>query len=279
MNFDKNVTSLWDTHKKRLTWETKRVMIKVVSRPTARDENQFETNLIDTLKKVRRPKAKLEINDCWWLPSRFNANTKDFREKKLVPYFVNACIESGFNVMSKGCEGNVVRMVCNRGRSCSTRSELPTVSEDHEYSEDAADSGYISDSDIRFITGEYRPPVSIKEKKPVRRSYRPLKGAEEVCPFKFNVYFSEEHQRWYLPKQQAGDPMHCGHFQKEPEECKLSARHAGLDTLKIVESGFNACLRSAQITKLIEMLEGKKLNRKQVRDYIHQQASQRRCLR
>ena len=163
-----------------------------------------------------------------------------------------------------------VRMVCNRGITCSTRPDATPASTDQATPPAEPDQGYdsdISESNIKFITGEYRPKVSIHEKKPVRRSYRPLKDTEETCPFKFMVYWSKEHQRWYLPKKQGGETKHCGHFQRDPEECKLMARHAGLDTLHLVEKCFNACLRPAQIKELIQLLEGKSLDTKTILDY------------
>ena len=85
MHFAKNVTSMWDTHKERLTWNTDKIMINVVSRPTSREE--YELNLVETLDQVRRPKLKLEINDCHWLPAKeFGENNEEFRKTTLIPY-------------------------------------------------------------------------------------------------------------------------------------------------------------------------------------------------
>ena len=210
MNFAKNVTSMWDTHKKRLTWHTKEVKIKVVSRPTSRKE--FEINLIDTLSQTSRPSSELGIYDCYWLSvDRFDRNDQEYRKDVLVPYFVNRCIEAGFNVMNKGWEkankddargpngeepDGCVRMICNRGRYCQKKEEPAPATEAQVPDSTEDESGYFSESNQDYLCGECRPKVYLTPKNRVPRSYRPEKGKEELCPFKFNIYWSKEHQRW-----------------------------------------------------------------------------------
>ena len=161
-----------------------------------------------------------------------------------------------------------IRMICNRGIYCHKKEE-PTATEEQVPDDTEDDAGYLSESNIDYLAGDSRPPVNIGDNKFVPRSYRPVKGKEPLCPFKFQIYWSKEHQRWYFPKEQAGCTKHCGHIQREPEECKRTARHCGLDTLKLAESGFAACLRSTQISELIEMVNGTTVDPKTMRDYAN----------
>ena len=45
------------------------------------------------------------------------------------------------------------------------------------------------------------------------------------------------------------------------------SRHAGVDTLKLVENAFNACLRPTQIKLLLEMMKGQHMDTKTIQDY------------
>ena len=52
------------------------------------------------------------------------------------------------------------------------------------------------------------PDMKTKSNKPQREL------GEVLCPFRFKVYFDESTNRYFLPKKQAGNPLHKGHIRK-----------------------------------------------------------------
>ena len=227
MDYSKNVKGMWDAHKERLNWETKEIWIKAVARPESRIE--YPLNIVTTMMLINRP-PKFEVGECHWIPGdKFRINTVANRRDYVIPYFVNACIKAGFNITSKGFEksdslptrapdgtenqvSGVLRLICNRGIHHHTKARGTGTGP-----QPATDNNNL-ENDPEYLCGDRRPTIAINEKKPVPRSYRPTKGKEDKCTFKFCVYYSREHSRWYLPYDQAGNNMHCDHIRREPEE-------------------------------------------------------------
>ena len=251
MCFATNLNAVLRTHQKRLKWESKVINITVME--SFNSDKTIVKNICDTIGKKGRPKLRATEDDHYWLPPEFNQNTAEFRKTVLVPYFVRACVEAGFNVISKGRENDKVRLFCNRGRAHIPKSEAATSDADQsaegpsdletatthpnvqdqptdEVEEECAntdttaeesDDGYDteeSETNLAYVAGSYITKFRGKERnfKKIRRSYRPVKGKEETCGFKFTVYWSPQHQRWYLPKEQAGSTKHLATSRETP---------------------------------------------------------------
>ena len=199
------------------------------------DPTLMEINLMDTVAKRKAAKRKTTEDDFYWLP--FTENTAPYREKTLVPYFTRPCVDAGFNLISKGWDHrhNFVNLVCNRGRHAKTNGE----SEDEPSTEAPTGS--------------------------VFRTCRPIRGEDDTCKFGFKVLWNENHNRWCIPKEQAGCKDHNGHTHREPHECRMYAKDYGEDAMKLVIDSLQSAIRPSLIASLIDTREGHHINPKQIR--------------
>jgi hypothetical protein len=56
---------------------------------------------------------------------------------------------------------------------------------------------------------------------------------DDCCPFCFNVFWDTSQQRWYLPKEQRGNPNHAGHIRRTPDIAPARALDLPLDEQKL----------------------------------------------
>jgi len=176
------------------TWNTKEVIVEVAT-SLMKDEG-VTINLVETLgyKKDIRVACGVDYPK-YWLTKEFCENTPKFRSETLSPFFARACQKAGFNCMVKGWEKDKSKVVfiCKRGRF-------------HKKPDRSSDA----------------PAAISRVAHRVQTTQRPSQeSGDERCPFRFNVYWDERKQRWYLPQQQAGCATHCGHLQKRPEHVAM----------------------------------------------------------
>ena len=199
--YDDTVKALWKRHKERLNWKTKEILLNVYLHPDA--DVTTEVNLTDTIGKVKAMKRITTETDFYWLPN-LDVNNDNNRTNRVVPYLVSPAIQAGFNLISRGRtkgspdpEKGFITMICNRGKhhSYATGTQIQ---------ETAPSATAPSDWDQE----ETRKP------KGKRKSYRPIRGEEEICKFSFKVYWNSNYSRYKIPKEQAGNAFHCGHIRQ-----------------------------------------------------------------
>ncbi len=229
-SFDENLRDLWDLHKSRKHWLSDEVFISVQT--SWDDPTPVEVNLMDTLEQVQAVKRATDYDDHYWLPAMFNQNSREFRERIVIPYFVRPCLSGGFNLMSKGWEGShsCIRFVCNRGK---------------HYRRKPPEAGKVPTDRIS-------------------RTCRPIRGETETCKFSFKVWWDGDLNRWYFPKAQAGCKHHTGHTHREPHECRLLAKDYGEDVIQTIIDALQSSIRPAQIQALISTQTGHGMDRKQI---------------
>ena len=100
----------------------------------------------------------------------------------------------------------------------------------------------------------------------IARTCRPIRGEdEETCKYSFKVWWNEEHQRWCIPKEQAGCKDHNGHTHREPHECRMYAKDYGKDALELIVDGFQSAICPSMIASLIDTREGHAIDASQIR--------------
>lgn len=203
-SYANSINDLLTLHNRELTFTTDLIELEVAT--SVNNDTLQKINLADTIGKVKRTKKYLGDEDVYWLPSKYNQNTDDFRSKVVFPVFVHACRKAGFLVVMKGWEKKqgVIVVGCNRLR--------------FNYDKKQAAHALSSSENDTSAMGDGVRSKKKKKKKAVRNTQRPIKGTGETCKFSFRVYWNAEKNRWYLPKKQRGCLVHVGHPKKTPNQ-------------------------------------------------------------
>ena len=229
--YGEDLDRLWDLHKERLQWCSGPIVVKV--QKTLVNEELVDVDLTETIGKIAYRKRNATDEDFYWLPATFNLNTDHFRKFELSSYFVNACIEAGFNIIMKGYEKSRMRsrFVCNRGRFHKQYGQKDPDKKSHD-----------------------------------KRTFRPIDDGDEcTCKFSFQVVWNEKHERWCLPKEQAGCPDHNGHPEREPNECRMFAKDYSKEAIDTVTDCLKVGIRPNQISALMHQKEGHMMDEAQIR--------------
>ncbi len=156
---------------------------------------------------VPQPEKRNDDN-CYWLAKNFNINNDEFREKEIVPIIKAMCRAAGFKVNCKyrklengdGC----IEVKCCRGRYHSVEK---TRAQNRKKA--------------RTAKSNKAPKASNKKSaKPILGQH----GNDTRCPFQFRIFWDEKRKRWFLPKIQRGNRVHCGHKPIDPADIKLRAK-------------------------------------------------------
>ena len=232
-------------HEDSLTWTVKEIFLEVAT--SLDDDSQQEINLCETIGHRARQSRTFDPANVHWLQSAFNVNTLDFRSKTLLPFFQKACSAGGFKICSKGWEEKkgFLRIACTRHR---------------HYKEDLRLSKHVSKEATKA------PHLNVPHQK---RSQHPQKKNEGLegckCPFGFTVFWNSHHQRWYLPKQQAGSLDHIGHPHLYQDEIRHGVNVIGEDNMELTQQAFSSEIRPGQTQNLIEERTGTTLEAWQVK--------------
>ena len=208
-------------HEDSLNWTVQELTLKVAT--SLEDDSQQEINLCETIgHKSRQSKKSFDPANVHWLQSDFNLNTPDFRSKTLLSFFQKACSAAGFKICSKGWEEKkgFLRIACTRHR---------------HYQEDVRMSKHVSQERTK------KPHLNVAHQKRSQRPQKNNEGAEgSKCPFGFTVFWNSQHNRWFLPKKQAGCSSHLGH----PHLCQDEIRHGvnmtGEDNIELTQQAFSS---------------------------------------
>ncbi|CAB9497873.1 expressed unknown protein [Seminavis robusta] len=160
------------------------------------DDTPKEINIMDTL---GFDNYRMEKSTVYWLPSMYESCDSAHIKEVLMPYFVLPCKTAGFRIKNKGFDKrrNHITICCPRSRFYKQRSE--------------------------------------KESNKTTQTQLPVEGEGVKCPFSFNVLYSQEHRRWYLPKFQTGNKLHRGHVQLEEAQVKVLSTHLGTEESQMSE--------------------------------------------
>lgn len=106
-------------------------------------------------------------------------------------------------------------------------------------------------------------PKAIKKKttKPVHGQ----DGNDTRCPFHFQIYWDEKRQRWFLPKIQRGNRVHCGHSPIDPADIKLETKNSiSPEEEEIARDSLQSHISTAATQNLIRTRTGETLSWQQV---------------
>ena len=87
-----------------------------------------------------------------------------------------------------------------------------------------------------------------------------------ACKFRFNVYWHDEFQRWYMPKQQGGCSCHTGHVFVPPYLLRHRAKTVGRRSLESSKNAFLAQVSASSVRRLINEETGIELDPSQAHD-------------
>ena len=187
------------------SWESGVISVTVAT--SLNDDTPMSINLTNTLGYQKNPPSERWRSDrnCYWLPSTFNINTEVFRVEEIYPLFKQACKAAGFKVGGR-YEKNRYTIIfqCVKGRF-----HYEGQNKKH--------------NDNREINVKRQGPPKPKAKK----TERSLKTKEEVCPFRFCVYWCSVKERWYFPHMQRRCASHIGHINVDSSLVRLHADMAG----------------------------------------------------
>ncbi|CAB9498624.1 expressed unknown protein [Seminavis robusta] len=198
------------------------------------DDTPKEINIMDTL---GFDNYRMEKSTVYWLPSMYQSCDPAHIKEVLMPYFVLPCKTAGFRIKNKGFDKrrNHITICCPRSRFYKQRSQ--------------------------------------KDSNKTTQTQLPVEGEGVKCPFSFNVLYSQEHRRWYLPKFQTGNKLHRGHVQLEEAQVKVLSTHLGTEAVTLAEQCLKNHLSPSVVKTLLYERTGSSLTSKQIeslRKSLHQ---------
>ena len=252
MSYGQSLRNLMRLQEDANTWTCPPLLINVAASSTSDDIIQID--IAETLlgreggRNVPSPEKRNDDN-CYWFAKIFNINTDEFREKEIVREIKAACRAAGFTVNCKykkmeygnGC----IEVKCCRGTyHCEEKSLAHNRKKARSTKSNAA-------------------PKAIKKKttKPVHGQ----DGNDTRCPFHFQIYWDEKHQRWFLPKIQRGNRVHCGHSPIDPADIKLETKNSiSPEEEVIARDSLQSHISTAATQNLIRTRTGETLSWQQV---------------
>lgn len=177
------------------------------------------------------PSSKKRNDDnCYWLAKKFNID--EFREKEIAPEIKAICRAAGFKVICQyrktayGGNGSI-EVKCCRGKYHSVEKTL------------------VQNRKKARTAKSNAAPKTRKKK-----SMKPILGQDgndTRCPFQFQIFWDEKRKRWFLPKIQRGNRVHCGHKQIDPADIKLRTKNSisPVEKEKITEDSLQSHISTA----------------------------------
>jgi hypothetical protein len=86
----------------------------------------------------------------------------------------------------------------------------------------------------------------------------------DKCHFFFNLYYSQHHQRWFIPREGDGNCCHCGHIALAQDVVRLSTSNIDPTILKQVLSQLELNISPAAIRAMFNAETGHNLSHQQV---------------
>jgi hypothetical protein len=82
------------------------------------------------------------------------------------------------------------------------------------------------------------------------KTNRPI-CSEDLCPFYFIIYYSHEHKRWFIPKQDNGNCCHHGHPQLSQDQVHIPSNKIDEKILKRVLSQLQSNISISSIRVML----------------------------
>ena len=201
------------------TW-TGKVCIDVAESLTS--DTIIEIDIMETIdnatKKVPSASKRRDEN-CYWLLKQFYDKNDDDTRNQIFATLHNACRMGGFKVKCRYQENS----------SCTTAAKTGWIEarcnrcEFHDEEKNKAHNmKKKSNLNTKTKANEKKKRLA-KEKR--KRSGKPVKGLHELCPVCFKIYWDVMLQRWFVPKHQKGEKIHCGHKQRKPSDIRLDIKY------------------------------------------------------
>ena len=89
---------------------------------------------------------------------------------------------------------------------------------------------------------------------------------KEKCPFYFNVYYSNLHKRWFIPRNGNGLSCHCGHIRLAPDEVRISTNNLDETVLQRVIGQLEHQIDNSAIRALLHSETGTTFTDQQIRN-------------
>ena len=184
--------------------------------------NHMDFNVRHTLKKKKD-------EDLLWLPKHLNDNSEKGRQE-LLNHFSRPALLCGFGLRLRGRKENsvnTVTLVCDRARyyspSKKKKPQATTTSSDKK--------------------------VSTTDKK-VSTTSKPIKGRDQACPFRINVYYDPDQKRFYIPSKTSGCSHHCGHIRLTPDIAPARKEDLDPNELAILVDCAQARMKLSSLDKM-----------------------------
>ena len=97
------------------------------------------------------------------------------------------------------------------------------------------------------------------EKRRAKQPTRPL-SKDEACSFRFSVYFSRDHNRWFIPLSMPGNMKHSGHAEAPPSQVQIAAGRLEKKELELIQQMLRRFLPISAIKSLVKCRTGKTFN-------------------
>lgn len=251
-SYSDSISQIYGIHNEAKRWTSGAINIIVAT--SKANDLPLKINLTETLghgKKVPRANKRGDHN-CYWLPSSINENNEAFRRKHIHPLFTTACWNAGFIIHAE-YDANDTCIVFKCFHS--------------KHHNEEKQSQYRNNRE-RQVRNPDIPPLP----RTWRKSARPVFGEEGhiLCSFKLRLYYDELSKRWFLPKQQSGNPNHCGHIWEPPEHLRIQCHLAPKEEVQISSDAMNAHVPISATGSLFHERTGMTLEAHQLR-YLQKQ--------
>lgn len=222
------------------TW-TGMVCIDVAESLTS--DTIIEIDIMETIdnatKKVPSASKRTDEN-CYWLLKQFYDKNDDDTRNQIFATLQNACRIGGFKVKCRYHENSSGTIAAKTGwiEARCNRCEFH-----NEEKNKAHNMKKKSNLNIK--------KTKAKEKK--KRSGKPVKGLHELCPVCFKIYWDATLQRWFVPKHQKGEKIHCGHKQRMPSDIRLDIKYVATpDDEELAKHVSNTFVPTSALKSILE---------------------------
>lgn len=177
----------------------------------------MEIDIMETIdnatKKVPSASKRCDEN-CYWLLKKFYNKNDDDTRHEIFATIHNAVRRGGFQVKCRYQENSSDTTDAKTGW-------IEAKCKRCEFHDEEKNKTHNMKKKSNLNTKK-----EAKEKK--KRSGKPVKGLEghdTLCPVCFKIYWDAALQRWFVPKHQKGEKIHCGHKQRKPSDIRLDIKY------------------------------------------------------
>ena len=226
------------------TW-TGKVCIDVAESLTS--DTIIEIDIMETIdnttKKVPSASNRTDEN-CYWLLKQFYDKNDDDTRNQIFATLQNACRIGGFKVKCK------YREAC--GTTAAKTGWIEARCNRCEFHDEEKNKAH----NMKKKSNLNITKKKAKERK--KRSGKPVEGLHELCPVCFKIYWDATLQRWFVPKHQKGEKIHCGHKQRMPSDIRLDIKYVATpDDEELAKHISNTSVPTTALKSILEQRNAK----------------------